>query len=651
MAVQTLPQIRQTLRLTAPLSGYLLSIELVPDPVFAQKMVGDGISIDPTSTVLLAPYDGEVVQIHPSHHAVTLKTAEGIEILMHIGLDTVELRGEGFTPKVNLGDQVTMGTPLIEFDMDYVALNARSLLTQVVVTNSERVGEFVYQTGLVEAGKDIFLELVLAAEDETAKATAGESVLSEPIVIPNPLGLHARPADPAKAAIFAAHQELLEDPDLMEIAESAIAKGKSAAFAWQRAYSTHADRLAQAQERDHGRARADLRDVGRRVLGILTNHPTEEPEIPADSILIAEEMSPSDTAKLDPARVLGFATVGGGATSHVAILARSLDIPAVAGIEPRALDLANGTQVILDGGKGQLRIDPDPAEVDRILTLKHKLAEKKQADLAAAHEPATTTDGHRVEVVANIGGLDDAKQSVTLGGEGVGLLRSEFLYLERQSAPTEDEQTQIYADIATALDGRPMIIRTLDVGGDKPLPYLPMPREENPFLGIRGVRIGLEKPELLRTQVRAILRAAKGHKLRMMFPMIATIDEIRSVKGLVMEERAKVADADQASRRRRARHHGGGAVGRGDGPAVRQGGRLLLHRHQRPDPVHPGHGPRPPEARRQGRRDEPGRAAADQADRRRRPCRGQMGRRLRRHRQRSAGHPHSDWPGGEGTQR
>jgi phosphocarrier protein FPr len=132
---------------------------------------------------------------------------------------------------------------------------------------------------------------------------------------------------------------------------------------------------------------------------------------------------------------------------------------------------------------------------------------------------------------------------VTLGGEGVGLLRSEFLYLERQTAPSEDEQAQIYADIATALDGRPMIIRTLDVGGDKPLPYLPMPREENPFLGIRGVRIGLERPELLRTQVRAILRAAKGHKLRMMFPMIATIDEIRSVKGLVDEERVEVPDA------------------------------------------------------------------------------------------------------------
>jgi phosphocarrier protein FPr len=270
----------------------------------------------------------------------------------------------------------------------------------------------------------------------------------------------------------------------------------------------------------------------------------EEPRIPVGSILIAEELTPSDTAKLNPREVLGFATVGGGATSHVAILARSLDIPAVAGIEPRALDLPNGADVILDGGKGQMRINPDPAELERITAAQQRLAEKKAADLASALEPASTTDGHNVEVVANIGGLEDAEKGMKLGAEGVGLLRSEFLYLDRTAAPSEDEQAEIYSDIARALNGKPLIIRTLDVGGDKPLAYLPMPREENPFLGIRGVRIGLDRPEILRTQVRAILRASKGNRLRMMFPMIATLDEIRSVKGLVEEERAKVPDSD-----------------------------------------------------------------------------------------------------------
>ena len=234
-----------------------------------------------------------------------------------------------------------------------------------------------------------------------------------------------------------------------------------------------------------GRA-ADLRDVGRRILGILTGQPVEPPKPPPGSILIAEELAPSDTAKLNPAEVLGFATVGGGATSHVAILARSLDIPAVAGIEPRALEIPDGTDVILDGSKGQLRIHPDPAEMRRILTAKQRMAEKKAADLAAAQEPAVTTDAHRVEVVANIGGLEDAEKGMRLGAEGVGLLRSEFLYLDRTAAPSEDEQAEIYGEIARALKGAPLIIRTLDVGGDKPLPYLPMPREENPFLGIRG---------------------------------------------------------------------------------------------------------------------------------------------------------------------
>ena len=335
----------------------------------------------------------------------------------------------------------------------------------------------------------------------------------------------------------------MEDPDLLDIAESAIAKGKSAAFAWQRAYVTHAERLAALRNALIAGRAVDLKDVGRRVLGILTGQPVEDPEIPPETILVAEDLTPSDTARLDRTRVLGFCTVGGGATSHVAIIARSLDIPAVAGIEPRALELENGGPAILDGSTGSLRLHPDPAEIERISTLKQRVAVKRAADLAAAQDPAITTDGHRIEVVANIGGEPDARRSVELGGEGVGLLRSEFLYLERASAPSEDEQCAIYAGIAQALGGRPLIIRTLDVGGDKPLPYLPLPREENPFLGIRGIRIGLERPEILRTQLRAILRAAHlgqgGHRLRVMFPMIATLDEIRSVKGVLAEERER----------------------------------------------------------------------------------------------------------------
>jgi len=694
----------RTIELKAPLDGVTLPLEQVPDPVFSQKMVGDGLSIDPLSQVLVAPCAGTVVNLHRAGHAVTLTTPEGIELMMHIGLDTVNLKGQGFTPKVVEGQTVAAGEALIAFDADYLATHAKSLLTQIVVTNGERVTAYHQVSGRVRAGQDTVMTLDLADQAASTGAIGGQRLVSEALLIPNPTGLHARPAavlanlakrwqsritlqrgddqanakslvsimglgieqgdkvvlvaegpdaaqaiaalapeiaaglgdegsvpapapatteisadaapaprprsddpklllgvaaspglavgkvwrlrreeiqvqetgetpnqerrrledatdmarnqlealqielrtqaDPAKAAIFAAHQELLSDPDLLDIAESAMAKGKSAAFAWRAAFTTHAERLAGLKNPLLAGRANDLRDVGRRVLAIVTGHPLEEPQAPADSILIAEELNPSDTARLDRTRVLGFATVGGGATSHVAIIARSLDIPAVAGIEPRAMDLADGTPVILDGSKGSLRLDPDPAEINRIRTLKQRMAQRRAADLAAAFTPAMTTDGHRIEVAANIGGLEDAAKSITLGGEGVGLLRSEFLYMDRTSAPTEDEQYAIYTEIAKALDGRPMIIRTLDVGGDKPLAYLPMPREENPFLGIRGVRIGLDRPEILRTQVRAILRAGQGRTLRMMFPMIATMEEVRSVKGLVEEERARLGTVD-----------------------------------------------------------------------------------------------------------
>ena len=686
--------------LMAPMDGVILPLEQVPDPVFSQKMVGDGISIDPTSQVLCAPCAGEVSHVHRAGHALTMTTADGLELMMHIGLDTVQLKGEGFTPKVEAGQAVKSGEALIEFDADFLATHAKSLLTQVLVTNSERVSHFLPESGYVQSGRDLLLTLELSAVAVEVDTSDGESVTSREIIVPNTTGLHARPAavlanlakkyqsriwlqrgddqanaksvvsimglevvyqdkvrlgaegadaqqaidalfpllnaglgdegtqsapapatieisedaapapiprssdpnlllgvaaspglsvgrifqlrrreiqveetgespdqerqrlddaldqarlqletlqaevsaqaDPAKAAIFAAHQELLDDPDLKEIAESCISKGKSAAFSWKSAFTTHAERLKKLKNELIAARAIDLTDVGMRVLSIITGQAPRELEIPLDSILVAEELSPSDTASLDPERVLGFCTVGGGATSHVAILAQALGIPAVAGIEPRALELEDSLTVVLDGSKGQLRLKPDEAEIERIKNLKERQAVKQKADLAAAHQAATTIDGHQVEVFANIGNEQEARRSVELGGEGVGLLRSEFLYLDRATAPTEDEQAAIYVSISEALDGRPLVIRTLDVGGDKPLSYLPMPREENPFLGVRGIRVGLDKPELLRTQLRAILRASEKHDIRVMFPMVTTLVEIRSVKAMLAEERARL---------------------------------------------------------------------------------------------------------------
>lgn len=350
--------------------------------------------------------------------------------------------------------------------------------------------------------------------------------------------------DPGKAAIFSAHQELLDDPELADIASSAIDKGKSAAFAWQQTYTTQANQLSQLKNALLAERANDLRDVGDRVLRILLGVQEETQVYPENTILLAEDLTPSDMATIDPSRVKGFCTVAGGATSHVAILARSMGIPAIAGIEARTLDLPDGTPVVLDGTKGKLRLNASSSEIEAIQIRIARQKAKQEEDLRHAFEPAHTQEGRHIEVVANIGGLEDAEAALKVGTEGVGLLRTEFVFMEASSAPSEDQQEAIYASILKTLGpDKPMIIRTLDVGGDKPLPYLPMAHEENPFLGERGIRLGFDRPELLRTQFRAILKASTAGKARVMFPMIARLEELHMAKAVMEEERQKLGVA------------------------------------------------------------------------------------------------------------
>src|SRR6185436_270710 len=240
------------------------------------------------------------------------------------------------------------------------------------------------------------------------------------------------------AAIFAAHRELLDDPDLLKIAGDAVSHGKSAAFGWQLAFTRHADRLASLKNELLAARANDLRDVGRRVLQKLTGVEDRPGAYDAESILVAEELTPSDTASLDRANVLGLCTTTGGASSHVAILARSLDIPLVAGIDPQALDLLSGTRVILDGSAGTLRMNPTTEDVVKVHLAQAEQSRARREHYARANEPASTLDGHRIEVEANIGGVADAEQAVTLGADGVGLLRTEFLFLQRATAPTDE---------------------------------------------------------------------------------------------------------------------------------------------------------------------------------------------------------------------
>ncbi len=688
-----------TISLKAPLSGILMPIEEVPDPVFAEKMVGDGIALDPTTQKLLAPIGGEIVQLQEEWHALTLLTEEGVQILIHIGVDTVKLKSEGFLPHVKKGDKVKTGDVLIEFDADYIATHAPSLLTMIVIANGDNVEAIQKSSGSVTAGQDIILEITPKAVPaaEIATAVSSTAALSDPIFIPNHEGLHARPAavlanmarkykadiqllkgaqqanaksivgimglnighqdsvqlaadgvdaedaitgltplireglgqagyppiaapasiafaaavappprqhaadpnvfwgvtasggvavgkvfqarrgeiivdplsanppverrklddaiaqskielealqmrlraeaDTEKAAIFAAHEEILDDPNLLALTYSGVESGQSSAYAWRQAINSQAAMLAQLPNELLAARANDLRDVGRRVLEKLTSIEAARLEAPPDSILIAEDLTPSDTANLDRSNVLGFATTLGGATSHVAILARAFGIPAVAGVEARALDIPNGAPVILDGTNGRLSIHPSPQEIAAVQAQHAQHAVQRDADLEAAFEAAVTTDNHQIEVVANISGLEDAKEAMLLGGEGVGLLRSEFLFLDRTTPPSEDEQTAAYSAVAQAMwPNRPLIIRTLDGGGDKPLPYAPIPPEANPFLGERGIRVGLNRPEILRTQLRAILRAAQSARISVMFPMIATMEEWRMARAMLAEE-------------------------------------------------------------------------------------------------------------------
>ena len=260
-------------------------------------------------------------------------------------------------------------------------------------------------------------------------------------------------------------------------------------------------------------------------------------ELPPNAVLVADELLPSDLAAVPPGRLAGLCTAHGGPTSHVAILAAGLGIPAVVAVGASALRVPSGAPLIVDGDRGEVHVHPSALLQESTLRSLAERATRREAHLALAHEGCHTLDGKRIEVFANLGRPGDAAKAAAQGAEGCGLLRSEFLFLERTTAPSEAEQTEQYQHIAQALGGKPLVIRTLDVGGDKPLAYLPLPREENPVLGLRGVRVSLRHPELMRAQLRAILRVKPEGVCRVLVPMITSAHELRAVRVMLDEER------------------------------------------------------------------------------------------------------------------
>ncbi|HTI32426.1 MAG TPA: phosphoenolpyruvate--protein phosphotransferase, partial [Miltoncostaea sp.] len=345
-------------------------------------------------------------------------------------------------------------------------------------------------------------------------------------------------AAPETADILDAQALTLGDTELVGAARAAIGAGRSAARAWHDAVEAAAagyDGLGDPYLRARA---ADLRDLGRRVVARLGGEGPAGGGEP--SVLVADDLGAAEVAELDPARVRGIATAGGGPTSHASIIARGRGIPAVAGLGAAVLAIAPGTTLIVDGDAGTVEVDPPADAVAAHETRARDDAAREARARERAHEPAVTADGRHVEVAANVGAPGDVAAAVAAGADGVGLLRSEFLFLDRAEPPSEDEQADSYGDALRAFAGRRVVLRTLDAGADKPLRYLPTAAEANPFLGVRGLRLALLHPDALRTQLRAALRAATAGPMGIMFPMVSEVDELRRARAALEDARASL---------------------------------------------------------------------------------------------------------------
>ena len=702
MTCDTMTILNTSFDLIAPLSGKVYPIERSADQVFAQRIIGDGFVIDPSSNCVVAPCDGIITQLHRAKHAISIKTNQDIEVLIHIGIDTVKLNGKGFEDKVALKDEVKLGQPLIYFDPDEVSKHA-NLQTVIIITTGQ-TGNLINKEGSdVEAGKT---KAFTIHSNDTAKipeATKSKTKAQESreITILNPQGLHARPAaqliqsvksydaditivnnDNNKIApiksltallelntkcgskltfnvqaenptqvldaleqaissglgeqvetlqpvysyqdeqpliswgetdashivgisaargmvagtvlhqyhsfpdlpekgegieeelgqltyginkaqnsleelikklksyasslhedVFIAHQELLNDPILINTAEELIKQGKSAMWSWHSCYLDKAKELRGLNNPLLAARADDIEDVGSRVLRALIGILTSTEEIPENTILFLDSITPSEIVSLDKSKIIAICTVKGGATSHAAILASSLNIPYIASASNKIREVKTGTEIIVDANKGVINIAPTAQQLKDLLIYKNKLIEINKKIAENKSTAAVTIDGVRVLVAANIADTEDVEQAKNLGADGIGLTRSEFIFMNRMSAPTVEEQETIYKKILETMAGdHPIVIRTLDAGGDKPISYLPIDKEDNPFLGERGIRIGILRPSILRDQIKALLKSATNN-LNIMLPMVSSILELRAVKKLIEEEQNKLQQA------------------------------------------------------------------------------------------------------------
>jgi len=345
-----------------------------------------------------------------------------------------------------------------------------------------------------------------------------------------------------EAAVFDAHALVLSDPELKTQVEDKIRNEKCNAAAALDEVAAMFVAMFESMGDEYFRERAaDIKDVSRRLLANLLGKPLPNPAlIDEEVVIIADDLTPSDTAQLNKNLVRGFATNIGGRTSHSAIMARSLEIPAVVACKTITEEVKDGDMIALNGIDGTVIINPDEATIKEYETKRDEYIAYREELKQLVNEKTVSTDGHHVELVANIGGANDLPGVKDNGAEGVGLFRTEFLYMESAELPTEERQFEVYKEILEALEGKPVVVRTLDIGGDKEIEAIEMPKEMNPFLGVRAIRLCFQREDIFRTQLRALLRASVYGDLRIMFPMIAALSEFRKAKGILLEEKEKL---------------------------------------------------------------------------------------------------------------
>ncbi|WP_312995414.1 phosphoenolpyruvate--protein phosphotransferase [Pseudomonas sp.] len=688
-----MPDNNKELTLSAPLSGPVLTLANVPDAVFASGAMGDGIAIDPLNDTLYSPCAGVVIHVARSSHAVTVRADNGAEILLHLGLDTVELKGEGFAMLVRESDRVSLGQPLLRYDLDKVGQHCKSLVSLLILTNSAdfqvrpitlkavKVGEPLLHviarnvvaantdmTGGPEArgqvrvahrgglharpaalirqtaqgfnshsqlhfnGKsapcnsliglmglaigeqdevqvscqgpdaDAALQALLSAlatalpEDHHAQAPVSTAALKRPaetgvlhgvcaapglvagplfrlnaITLPADAGNHdpvqqqqiletalnavrseiAATLAQAKKhksadeeAIFAAHMALLEDPALLDAAQHFIEHGTAATHAWSRSIEAQCDMLQGTGSPLLAERANDLRDLRQRVLRALLGEAWQY-QVPAGAIVAAQELTPSDLLQLSAQGVAGLCMAEGGATSHVAILARGKGLPCIVALGALLLEQPQDQAVVLDADGGRLELTPNAQRLADVQQAQVERQQRRDSQHAKAHLPAETRNGVHIEVVANVASSSEAADAFANGADGVGLLRTEFLFVDRQTAPDVEEQRSSYQAVLDNMGDRSVIIRTIDVGGDKQLEYLPLPAEANPVLGLRGIRLAQARPEILDQQLRALLQVKPLSRCRILLPMVTEVDELLQIRQRVDALRLELGIAER----------------------------------------------------------------------------------------------------------